>query len=283
MLLLDLVDTKRTTLFEINTRIQNFGYPSSLKKDKIKNITNDEIRYMCTPTKAIQILTFYKLCPFIFTKIIDTNSDNYRLFKLARKIIIYCFSFELSQLYLNDLSTSIEEFLGEWNTEYKELHGFVPNMHFMTHIVGDIQKFGMPSEYSCLRYEAKHQQFKRISKKKPAYKNHQQTLMNTYSRQLEFQFSEKNYSFLHEPDFKRGSCVSVKGMLLLVDKVHGQNIYGTELNIIRADLKLFCHIVSVSNNKVTSTFDQIDRPSQPFFCFEDAKLCFFKLIRLNIF
>ena len=224
---------------------------------------------MSTPTKACQILTFFKLCPFNLNQIIVPSSENYLLFKLARKIIIYCFSYELSDHYLVDLENTICNFLAEWKENYEELHGFVPNMHFINHIVRDIKLFGHPSVYSCLRYEAKHQVFKRISKKKSGYKNHQKTLMNTHARQLEHQFSGGSDVYSdQQSNLVRGSCVTINGRLVLIDKVQCKDFEGIELQITATDHDLLCHEVVKTDNRIYGTSKQVDRPSQAFLTFD---------------
>ena len=58
-----------------------------LKKDIMKIITAEEIANLSIPSKATQMLTFYRFAPFILEEIVVTDSVNYKAFKLMRKRI----------------------------------------------------------------------------------------------------------------------------------------------------------------------------------------------------
>lgn len=150
--------------------------------------------------KAAQVLTFYRFAPFILHDIVDTSSNDYLIFKLLRRIILICFSRSVSEF--EKISSLVKEYLTEWNKCYKEIRGFQPNHHFLVHLSDDIKRFGHPMNFSCMRFEGKHLVFKKISKKKQAFKNHYETLIKTYTAILNTDkdnlfshtFSNENYS-----------------------------------------------------------------------------------------
>lgn len=202
LLFLDLIETKRCTVDELNTVIQDFDYGKPFIADKMKILTLEEIRTLSVSCKAAQILTFYKLAPFILKSIIIPDSENYKPFRILREIIMGIFSISMEKSFVDSLNGKIKSFLTEWKTHYEPLHGFQPNFHFMQHLVDDIKNFGHPFEFSCFRYESKHQSFKIISRKKHGFKYHLKTVIETYVGSVNlkiknqtFMKSEKVYTF----------------------------------------------------------------------------------------
>ena len=255
LLLLDFIDRKRTTTEELNARIQHFYYGPIFKKDKLKILTVNEIRYMAIPTKATQILTFFKLAPFILKGIIDTLSENYWSFKLMRRIIMVVFSKEFTKESLDDLNDDISDFLIDWKHTYYQEHGFLPNHHFLTHLVEDIRLFGHPSEFSCMRYEAKHQQFKRISKKKQGFKNHHLTLIKTFIGCENLKLSKGTYL---EKDtkhpiitFKDNICASQNGDYYFISRCKNQKFDGFVAKLGQFCKELMCTEIFKTEISVT--------------------------------
>lgn len=144
-------------------------------------IKYEDVIKLNIPTKATQVLTFYKLAPLILGDIIVLDSPNYKPFKLMREIIMICFSKTISENGLVQLEDSVYKFLVTWRDMLSDTENFKPNHHFLTHLIDNIKTFGHPSEFSCLRYEAKHQVFKQISRKKHGFKNHLLTIVAVYN------------------------------------------------------------------------------------------------------
>ena len=250
---MDLIDTKRTNVDELNSRIQQFQYGYLFKKDKLKIIKSDEIKHLSIPTKASQVLTFYKLAPFILENIIDPYSENFWAFKCMRKIVLYTFSKKLTEESLESLQAAISDFFIEWNHSYEELHGFKPNHHFLTHLVDDIKLFGHPTEFSSMRYEGKHQQFKIISKKNQGFKDHQQTIIHTFIGAQNLKLKMRN--FLKQPEnmkLKQSDlvCVYHDDIYILISKCTRRQFNGKKVILSEFDDNMLCYKIEISKNEV---------------------------------
>lgn len=229
---MDIVETKRATIDALNAEIQQFYYGKMYKKDKLSVIRQIDLRNLSIPTKATQVLTFYKLAPFILKDIVILDSENYRLFKLMREIILICFSKKISESGLEKLERTIYNFLVEYRNQMGDDENFKPNHHFMTHLIGDIKMFGHPTEFACMRFEAKHQIFKRISKKKQGFKRHMLTLVDVYTGRQNIRL--KNLKKILESNiinFARTDNAAIfwNGQLLLLDNCSGMKFQGRYL------------------------------------------------------
>lgn len=229
---------------------------------------------MSIPSKASQILTFFKLEPFILMGITDPLSENYRAFKLMRRIVMLTFSKKLSETALDSLRDSITDFLIEWNQSYAEIHGFVPNLHFLTHLVEDIKLFGHPTEFSCMRYEAKHQQFKRISKKKQGFKGHQKTIIHTFIGSQNLKVKSGNFLLNNLPwTMKRNDCICVlqNQNYTLINNCKDGKYDGYSLALDRFDENYMCYRATVTDQEVQDTL-----PESPTLCqaIRNGSTCF---------
>lgn len=254
---MDLLDNQRTTVDELNARIQAFYYGKLFKCDKLKILMPDEVRNRAIPTKATQIQTFYKLAPFILKDVFVIDSPNYEPFKLMRRIIMYSFSKKLGQISLLQLERDIVDFLTLWNSEYADIFGFVPNHHFLTHLVEDIKLFGHPTEFSCMRHEAKHQQFKRVSKKKQGFKNHQKTLIETYIggeniRLRQMSFLKPFYLKIEEND---KICVKDGERFLWVLETANASYKGLRVELRAFDMATMCYRMMITDQEIMVNCD----------------------------
>ena len=129
---------KRVTLQELNARIRNFEYGFYLAKDKIKfiikehDLLRNEIIMTASQMKALLILL-----PFIFYDIIDTNSPDYKLLNLLRKITMLTFAYSQNESKLDRLEKYIEKFIQMWDETFGS--GF-PKLHYLIHIPNWIRK-----------------------------------------------------------------------------------------------------------------------------------------------
>ena len=73
----ELITSKRSSISEINSRIQSFDYKWLHKKNRMKEITEFDMKKTGLITTAAQMKTFFILMPFILEGVIDIECDEY--------------------------------------------------------------------------------------------------------------------------------------------------------------------------------------------------------------
>ncbi|XP_043468352.1 uncharacterized protein LOC122502397 [Leptopilina heterotoma] len=165
------------TLKDFNTRIANFDYRFSEKSSKPSPIKPDHLRgKKKIKQTASQMWTLAVITPFIvFDKINNENSHHLEnLIQLLEIIAIVC-SPKISMQSLSYLESLIRLYLVTYSNIYKsDLGGqikFTPKQHFLLHYPKCIKIFGPLNNFWTMRFEAKHQYFKRIVQSMRNWKN----------------------------------------------------------------------------------------------------------------
>lgn len=181
---------------ELNKRIAafDFGYsevdkrPPALKASHL--VPGASIKL-----SAVEMWTLAYSLPFAVLDIVDVDCPYFANYINLLEIMCIVFGYEISLGMVDALGDLIAEYL----QTYTELYGtLIPKQHFMVHYPRLILYFGPLGIYMTLRFEAKHQFFKRITQGMRNYKNlpltlsvrHQlrQTLelMNPMKKQVKF-------------------------------------------------------------------------------------------------
>lgn len=100
------------------------------------------------------------------------------MMNLFRKIVMICFSFEINDMGLAILEKTIAKFIQMWSSEYKSF----PKLHYLVHLPTSIKKFGPAIHFSCFRFEARHQIFKRYARN-CGFKNAGYTIATKFQKQ----------------------------------------------------------------------------------------------------
>ena len=165
---------KVISVANINNRIASFcnGIIESKKKpssnftdNMLKNVTDSSIKQ-----KASQSWCLVHHLPLLFCDLFDDEDTFLDLILLLLHIMEIAFSWEVStgQIVL------LESLIFQHHTLYREL---LPNVnminkhHHMAHYRICIRMFGTMSRMSCMRYEAKHNVFKKHAHAKGNFKN----------------------------------------------------------------------------------------------------------------
>ena len=128
----------RTSLLEINSRLQNFNYGHFFKKDKvILNLKEHDLLKNELIISASQMKAFLLLIPFIFYDIIDLTSQDYKIINLLRRITMISFAFEPKDHHIDALQNYIKKFIQLWDQLFGK--GF-PKLHFLVHLPKWIKK-----------------------------------------------------------------------------------------------------------------------------------------------
>lgn len=145
----------------------NETYPNIRKKIHLKNTTFPFITQLQTqmPGSAHQNQYFLLLFPIIMLDFdIDQNSNIWKMLVLLVEITRLSSSPKINDMQVNYLSHIIVEYM-ELRKKCFENVSLRPKHHFVSHYPNLIREFGPLQRMSTLRFEAKHQYFKEISRK----------------------------------------------------------------------------------------------------------------------
>ena len=104
-----------------------------------------------------------------------------------------------------------------------------------------------------MRYEAKHQEFKRISKKKQGFKDHHRTIIETFVGQQNIKLNHGKFMKISPIELKEvdNICIYVDGKYYLIKESKNGNYQGNRLEIIEFDSNYMCHVVQKTDETVT--------------------------------
>ena len=132
------IQTKRTSLPELNMRIQNFNWHHNHKNDKLKLILNETLLYKSELIiSANQMRVLLNIFPFIFSDICDLDSQDYELINLLRIIVMISFDFYPNSTLIDKLEDSVENYIKLYKKVYEK--GY-PKLHYLVHLPKWIRK-----------------------------------------------------------------------------------------------------------------------------------------------
>ena len=134
----------------------------------IKNLN----KYNLTGT-ASQKLCLLRMLPLIIGPKVPTENEVWRLLTLCRQIVDISLS---PQVQVEDL-VKLEGLIAEHNHLYgKYSPSFPSKFHFLVHYPNLIRKYGPLRNFWCMRFEAKHQNLKRLASLVRNFRNIDKTL-----------------------------------------------------------------------------------------------------------
>lgn len=162
-----MITTNMCTLNEVNLKIQSLKFTS----EKKKNYPLLTKKSKSLPGTASQNMWLIQVFPFLFPDN-DTikNSCVFKLIILLRNICIHMLGFKLSVNQIALLKYLICEYLVQRQNVFPDAP-MRPKHHYMLHYPFLIRQFGPLRHYWTLRFESKHQYFKKIVKHSTNYKN----------------------------------------------------------------------------------------------------------------
>lgn len=136
--LYDLIDTKRSTLVEINSRIKYFNFGPFYIQNKPKAIREGDIVGVKKTIimKASEMYWIFLLFPFIFYDICDFESDIYRHLNILRKILLFAFSKKIPVNDIKYFKKMISAYIDAWKAN--ETLGLPPKLHYLVHLPNQI-------------------------------------------------------------------------------------------------------------------------------------------------
>ena len=119
--------------------------------------------------KAIEKWTLFRTLPFIIGDKIPKDNKEWQLFLCLREIGEIILAPTISASWISYLEFLISSFLTDFRRLYPDK--ITPKVHFLLHYPHLIQEFGPPRAHWCMRYEAKHLYFKKVSERNCNFKN----------------------------------------------------------------------------------------------------------------
>lgn len=181
-------EEKLLTLEQLNERISSFQYGYGDIKNKpsvIMNLRNSESALKQT---ASQMWCLLLVLPFLLGDCVDRKSQHWHLLILLREICSIIFA----PVITRGLAVFLKELIIEHHTLFKQLYAtnLIPKHHFMIHYPRMMVLFGPLSKLWCMRFEAKHNPFKRLAHSVCNFKNVSKTL--AFKHQVQHMYHYKH-------------------------------------------------------------------------------------------
>lgn len=164
LVLNSLIEQKHLTLDKLNYRITSFDYgfcdkgnvPSVISQSDLKNVEG------AMRQSAAQMWCLLRLLPTMIGDLIPEHSKEWKLLLL----LLSCMEFIFSPSLTVEATLYLAKIIEEHHSLFLELyphHHLRPKHHFMLHYPRAIQKLGPLIQFWAMRFEAKHNFFKRVS------------------------------------------------------------------------------------------------------------------------
>lgn len=147
------------TLKYLNERVQNFNYGRNVSNKYIPPFTESHFKnnhYICSSSEMTILI---KLLSLMIGHLISPESQAWQLFLKLRHITCILLTDSVDSKLIN----TFENLISEHHQLYLKLSGnnLKPKFHFLLHYPRIFRAIGPLTHLSCLRFEAKHSDFKR--------------------------------------------------------------------------------------------------------------------------
>lgn len=126
--------------------------------------------------KAVEKWTLLRTIPLIIGNRISKSDKNWQLILCLRNIAEILLAPTISIHWISPLAELITSFLTVFKSLFPD--SITPKLHFLVHYPRLIQDFGPPRAHWCMRFEAKHLYFKKVSQVVCNFKNICSSLAN---------------------------------------------------------------------------------------------------------
>lgn len=155
---LGLIGKKVVSIETLNYKKQMFNYgPSAIGNNSLpldlNLLKNNNIKMT-----ASEMMTFIHFLPLIIGDLVPKNNIDWKVLICLLEIVDIVLDNLINETKLNKLESSVASlnsmFVAVYQTNLK------PKFHFLVHYVSTIRKCGPLKGFWCMRYEAKHKEFK---------------------------------------------------------------------------------------------------------------------------
>ena len=164
------------SLQDLNGFILNFNYGYTETKDKPVYVSEDDLKnpHGNLGQTAAQIWLLSRVFVYFAEPFSNQCPDVWKTLLTMLEITAICLSKKISVNILGYLKLLIEEHLQVFKSVFNE--NITPKQHYLIHLPSQILKLGPLVRTWAMRFEAKHQQFKKIPKITKNFKNLPKTL-----------------------------------------------------------------------------------------------------------
>ncbi|XP_050038254.1 uncharacterized protein [Dermacentor andersoni] len=152
-------------------RISTFCYGYYDRKNRPEQVTQS---FVCQKGglkgSASQKWCLLRLLPLIFFSSIPEGNHHWEIYLEFREIADMVLAEEVPLAWVPYLQHKIEQFLQNYMGRYPA-SGITPKMHYLVHYPRIMSQLGPLTQYWCMRFEAKHQYFKRLSSRTMNFRN----------------------------------------------------------------------------------------------------------------
>lgn len=213
----------KLTLHELNTRLQsvNYGYHDMSSRPPVFTSLDNEL----LPLQAAEVWCMLRYLPFAVGPQVPADNKNWLVFLSLRKLMdivmsptILCGEVDLLRVLISEYMEKRQEVFGDT---------LKPKHHHLIHYPRIIEHFGPIVRYWCMRFEQKHQRYKRLMHIVSNFKNVPKTIASRH--QLDFALTLASWAENAHDQLEIGPGFSVR----LSEMVEGQSIaaaLGTDLN-----------------------------------------------------
>lgn len=202
---------KLLTLQDINTRLVSFPLGHLNEKDRPSPLKENQFNGSSNKIKqsATQCWMFARMIPFIFEDILDLDNLKHQSLLLHLELVHLVFLPKFNMALTSYLKSLINEYLQAFIQAYPS-EPITPKQHYLVHLPSQIIRYGAPKDVWCLRFEAKHREFKKFAVKSN-FKNTPLTISKRY---------QKLFSLQHTSLFQARFEVGPKAQVLFPSPDH---------------------------------------------------------------
>lgn len=204
LVLKQLYDEKLVTVRSLNESLLQTKLPVSDKP----NLFSDKffVGSCKIVGKASQKLELFLMLPQLVDLSSVGTSAAWDVYLALRKCMDFILSPVIEKDSLPYLTSLIESYLLKFKSTFGQSN-LIPKHHFMMHFPSQIERFGPLRNLWCMRFEAKHQYFKKLIVSTRNFKNVTQTL--TERHQMRAAHTLASTCFLHEGREPQSAVISI--------------------------------------------------------------------------
>nr|XP_047127651.1 uncharacterized protein LOC124808544 [Hydra vulgaris] len=191
------------TVSQLNYEIENFEFLKNDKKNKpiVIPLTVPSGTGNIVGSASEKFSLFYFLT-FLIGDRVPINNKHWKLYLLLRDIVDYLMCYKISRTVLSYLQLLVESFVQTFVKLYPGK--LTPKLHFLLHYPRLIADYGPLRYLWCMRFEAKHQYFKKLAGAVRNFKNIAYILAKRHQLHQCWEFEAS--SFLKEITESSGEC-----------------------------------------------------------------------------
>lgn len=183
-----LIGQKHLTLETLSQRIQSFNFGFAERKNRPSGLKMDE-GSKDLGLNAIQSWCLVRNAPLVFGDVVERNDSHWNLLLLLIQIVNIVFS----PVITNGMTYYLKHLIFDHHKLFKSVFPqkrLIPKHHFMIHYPRCIRKIGPLLHVWCMRFEAKHNFFKRSVKN---FKNLTKSLVRQHQRHQAYHWENFNF------------------------------------------------------------------------------------------